>query len=55
MKLYLHCMQCSMETHGLDRNKVEVEYNEEGYYYFECPNGHKNFVVLQELKLETLF
>lgn len=55
MKLYLHCMQCSMETYGLDRNKVEVEYNEEGYYYFECPNGHKNFVVLQELKFETLF
>lgn len=55
MKLYLHCMQCTIESHGLINNKVEVEYNEEGYYYFECPNGHKNFVILQELKFETLF
>ena len=55
MKLYLNCMQCTSESKGVINYKKEVEYNEEGYYYFECSKGHKNFVVLQEEKFETLF
>lgn len=55
MKLYLSCMQCTSESKGIINYKKEVEYNEEGYYYFECSKGHKNFVVLQEEKFETLF
>lgn len=51
MRLYLDCIQCK-ETNSYVK---EEEYIEEGYYYFECPNGHKNFVVLQEEKFETLF
>lgn len=51
MKHYLSCCQCS----PADKYKVAVEYTEDGYYYFECPQGHKNFVVLQEQKFETLF
>ena len=55
MKLYLNCMQCINESKGKINYKKEVEYNEEGCYYFECSKGHKNFVVLQEQKFETLF
>lgn len=51
MKLYLTCMQCN----PINAYSFETEYNENGYYEFECPLGHKNFVVLQEEKFETLF
>ncbi len=53
MKIYLNCMQC--DPFSPHRYKKEVEYNEEGYYTIECPNGHKSFIILQEEKFETLF
>lgn len=55
MKLYLNCMQCSQESHGATHDGVAVEYTEEGFYFFECKQGHKNFIMLQEERFETLF
>jgi len=55
MKLYLPCVQCTQQTSGKIYNSIEVEYAEEGYYHFVCPNGHDNFIILQEQKFETLF
>lgn len=44
-----------MQCNPLFHYKKEVEYVEEGYYFVECPNGHKSFIMLQEEKFETLF
>ena len=54
MKLYLSCMHCSPHKNGKIYNQ-EMEYTEEGYYHFICPEGHHNFIILQEQKYETLF
>jgi len=55
MKIYLDCMQCSQESLGEIQDGIAVEYTEDGFYFFECKSGHKNFVIFQEEKFETLF
>lgn len=55
MKLYLDCTACKFDSENQTDYGVVVEYNDEGFYTFECPSGHKNFVMLQNLKFEILF
>ncbi|MCM1009706.1 MAG: hypothetical protein NC390_02350 [Fusobacterium sp.] len=55
MKLFLHCMHCNPADILTHINFQEVEFNNDGYYQFTCPQGHKNYFLLQNLRFEILF
>jgi hypothetical protein len=58
MKLPISCMKC---TEGItDPSEFEkfikfVPVNDSGVYELECPKGHKNALLLQQLQHEILF
>lgn len=55
MKLFLQCMQCNPADILTHINFQEVEFNNDGYYEFICPKGHKSYFLLQNLRFEILF
>lgn len=61
MEIELTCMQCNFDkTKQQNRkysfdNNISVHMNDEGAYIAECPEGHKNKVIIQNPKFEILF
>jgi predicted amidophosphoribosyltransferase len=55
MRIPIICMICSRESAKNSYEEHQVELQESGLYYLNCPRGHQTVTCLQELKFEVLF
>lgn len=59
MKLLLsnHCFKCDTleQTYPSIPEQIAIELNETGLYSFVCPNGHTNYIFIQQHLFQILF
>jgi hypothetical protein len=55
MKVLLLCIQCVNEKFGAVPPFLLSEVRDDSVYEINCPNGHRNKIVLGRQKFETLF